>query len=84
MSNRRKLKVPVTKRRRTDRELWEKACRAFPDEVENSVIALAEQEGVGWERIPLYGLQFWYQSVEQMERFQDQMAAIGQVLDPIA
>jgi hypothetical protein len=65
----------------SNRELWERACRAFPDEVEDTVIALAEEEQVKWERIPGYGLRFWYQSADHMEHFKARMSEIGQVLD---
>jgi hypothetical protein len=66
----------------SSRELWERACEYFPDEVEDTVIALAEKEQVRWGRIPGFnGLQFWYQSAEHMERFRGAMSEIGQVLD---
>jgi hypothetical protein len=64
-----------------NRELWEMARRAFPDETEEKVIALAEKEGVEWERVPgMNGLRFWYQSADQMEQFRVKMAEIGQEL----
>ncbi|HZA23440.1 MAG TPA: hypothetical protein VFA32_12715 [Dehalococcoidia bacterium] len=78
MSNRRR---PNPRKERTEAELWEEACAAFPDPLENQVIALAEQEGVIWRRIPGYGLRFLYQSPVQLARFKLKMAAIGQTLD---
>jgi hypothetical protein len=66
----------------SNRELWERACQAFPDKMEDEVIALAEKEGVKWGWIPGYnGLRSWYQSAEHMERFREAMSEIGQVLD---
>lgn len=66
---------------REEAERWEWACETFPDPLEAQVIELAEQEGVTWRRIIDYGLRFFYESEEQMERFRARMAAIGQVLD---
>jgi hypothetical protein len=77
MGNRLKLRY---RREQTEAELWDAACAAFPDPLEDQVIALAEQEGVLWRRIPGYGLRFFYQSQGQMDRFEQKMAAIGQRL----
>lgn len=91
MSNRRKLKRMVGRQPlhqvvdrnnpEYDHELWVRACEMFPDEAENTVIALAEREGVMWKRIPGYGLRFWFRSPEQVERFRGFMAGISQALD---
>ncbi|HZA21526.1 MAG TPA: hypothetical protein VFA32_02805 [Dehalococcoidia bacterium] len=81
MSNRPKLKPATQPRHLSDQERWERACQLFPDPLEDRVIALAEQEGIHWRRVPGFnGLRFFYDE-GRMARFELGMAQLGQRLD---